>query len=219
MEQVVRGAKGVLMGIGLFVLSQVPQLFLVMKQSMLSEGGFAVSTLIMVGLFLFIGKKRGYFPKAEKEFSGKNIGLIIGGFVLIRILAILFTVVMQETTKNDQVIQDITANMSTINLFLLLCVGPPIMEEVIFRGVIINELFRKVGNQPISFKMEIIALIVSSVAFGSIHLSSDIISFLLYVTLGATMGIVYLLTKSLKCSITVHFLNNFLPFLVLMLTK
>ena len=219
MEQMTRAAKGIVMAIGLFVLSQVPQIFLFMKKPLFSDGVISLVFVIVIGLFLFIAKKRGYFSKNEEGFSGKNIGIVFAGFILMRILAVVFTLIMQETTKNDQVIQDFTANVSTINLFLMLCVGAPIMEEIIFRGVIINELFRRKDNQPISLKMEILGLVVSSVAFGSIHLSSNFISVLLYVTLGATMGAVYLLTKSLKCSIAVHFLNNFLPFLVLAFTK
>ncbi|MBP2097297.1 CPBP family intramembrane glutamic endopeptidase [Enterococcus rivorum] len=220
MEQVKRAAKGTLMAIGLFVLAQVPQIFLLMmKKSLVSDIVTALIFIVVTGLFIFIAKKRGYFSKNEERFSGRNIGIVFAGFILMRILAVVFTLIMQETTKNDQVIQEFTANISTINLFLLLCVGAPVMEEIIFRGVIINELFRRKDNQPISLKMEIIGLVVSSIAFGSIHLSSDIISFLLYVTLGATMGTVYLLTKSLECSIAVHFLNNFLPFLVLAFTK
>lgn len=219
MEQVIRAAKGLLMCVGLFILLQVPQLFVFMKKSMLSDYLLGLSTIIVVGLFIFIGKKRGYFPKIEKEFSKKNIGIILAAFLVMRILAALFAVIMQETTKNDQVIQEFTANITTINLFLMLCVGAPIMEEIIFRGVVMNEMFRSRDNQPISFKIEMLGLLVSSVIFGSIHLSSDIISFLLYVTLGTCMGTVYLLTKSLKCSMAVHFLNNFFPFLVLAFMK
>lgn len=219
MAQINRGTKGILMGFGLFILSQVPQLFLFMKKSMINEVLAALSFLLVVGFFLFFAKKRGYFPKIENEFSGRNVGLVLLGFVLMRILAVLFTLGMQEATKNDQAIQELTANVSTINLFLMLCVTAPITEEIIFRGVIINEVFRRPGNQPISFKVEILGLLVSSIIFGSVHLSSNLLSFLLYIALGACLGAVYLLTKSLKCSIAIHFLNNFLPFLVLALTK
>lgn len=219
MSQIIRGIKGILLGGGLFVLSQLPPMLMLMKKSIISELLLATITVLAVGAFIFIAKKRGYFHTVEKEFSKKNIGIIFMAFILMWIIAIVFKLIMQETTKNQQVIQDVTANISIVNLFLMLCIGAPIMEEIIFRGVIMNEVFRGANNQKISSNMEIIGLIISSILFSSTHLSANFSSFLMYMALGVCMGGTYLLTKSLKCSIALHFLNNFLSFLVLAFSR
>lgn len=205
------------------MLDQIVTAILFVSKSTLATGIFYVSAAALVGLtifiairFRFLGEKTNMLAKVKGEFSGKNIGWIIGGAFLMRVAAVIFTILMSgQQTLNDQNIQDSLQGTSLLSMFVLLCVIAPICEEVIFRGLFFNGVFRDKQGEQVSLKMDILGVVVTSALFSSVHLSNSLVSYLMYFSLGAILCMVYLLTKSLKCSIIVHFLNNFLPFLAL----
>lgn len=205
----------------LLVLNQLVSFIVYFDQTPLLTAVFLVCSAVIIALFIFVGsrfkflgEKTNMFERFKGEFSGKNIGLIVAGVFLMRILAVAFTVMMQgKQTLNDQGIQDVLTNVPIISMFVLLCVIAPVCEEIIFRGVFFNGVFRDKQGEQLSLKMDVLGVVVTSFLFSSVHLSADIISFLMYFSLGVVLCIVYLVTKSLKCSMIVHFINNFIPFL------
>lgn len=86
-------------------------------------------------------------------------------------------------------------NLSIITMVFL----GPILEEFVFRGIILNKWTEKKSNTR--------ALLLSSLLFGVMHIGSFIIPQLIA---GLIYGIVYLKTKKLIYPIVMHILNNFL---------
>ncbi len=82
--------------------------------------------------------------------------------------------------------------------FLMVAVAAPILEETLFRGIILKALLKK--YRP--FK----AILISAVAFGIFHLNPW--QFLYATTLGLFLGYVYWKTRSLFYPIVIHMLLN-----------
>ena len=90
--------------------------------------------------------------------------------------------------------------ISPIILILSVAVVAPIYEEIIFRGILLKGMAKKINP--------IIALVVSALLFALVHLNipQGINAFLL----GLVIGFIYLKTGSIYLSIFAHFINNFL---------
>lgn len=75
----------------------------------------------------------------------------------------------------------------------------PIVEELIFRGIILNRLKIKIGVKK--------AIIVSSILFGMIHYELGILSAIIF---GICMSLIYLKTRNIFVTIAIHIINNFM---------
>ncbi len=82
--------------------------------------------------------------------------------------------------------------------FLMVAVAAPVLEETLFRGVILKALLKK--YQP--FK----AILISAVAFGAFHMNPW--QFLYATVLGLLLGYMYWKTKSLFYPIIIHMILN-----------
>lgn len=91
--------------------------------------------------------------------------------------------------------------------FITICILAPILEEIIFRGIILRGILQN-GNSPV------IAIIISSLLFGIAHLNPW--QFFGAGFLGAIFGFVYYRTKSLWLCIFLHALNNTLAFIFML---
>lgn len=90
-------------------------------------------------------------------------------------------------------ISGITTGFHLLNTIIL----APIIEEIIFRGVMLHRWSLKWGLRE--------AIFVSSIVFGLLHLMSAIDAFLF----GLVMCTLYLRTQSILVPIVFHILNNF----------
>lgn len=88
----------------------------------------------------------------------------------------------------------------TVNSILLSCIYAPFIEEMMYRGIVLNALLKKYSDK--------IALIVSSLIFGIMHFSlfQSINAFFI----GIIIGYLFIKTKSLYLCIFIHFCNNFI---------
>lgn len=87
-----------------------------------------------------------------------------------------------------------------INSILLSCIYAPFIEEMMYRGIILNGLLKKYSTT--------IAIIISSLIFGLMHFSflQSINAFFI----GIIIGYIFIKTKSLYLCIFIHFFNNFI---------
>lgn len=94
--------------------------------------------------------------------------------------------------------------VSPIQLVLSAAVIAPIYEEIIFRGILLKGMSKKINPT--------IALVVSALFFAVVHLNvpQGINAFLL----GLVIGFIYLTTDSIYLSIFAHFINNLLALLI-----
>lgn len=89
--------------------------------------------------------------------------------------------------------------MDNVSLILLTCVFAPILEEILFRGILQKSLVKK-GLKP-SY-----AILISSFIFGAVH--GYPWQFVGAFLLGSVLGLVYHKTKSLLMPILLHVFNN-----------
>lgn len=127
--------------------------------------------------------------------------IYISNVVLSVILSFLTT---QDTSANQDALQTMLEHTPFLTISVAL-VFAPIVEELVFRGVIFN-FFKNKGF--------FIAALVSSLLFGFIHIMPNSISDIPFVVVYATMGWViaysYHKTGNIYTSMTLHFMNNFI---------
>ncbi|WP_432404557.1 CPBP family intramembrane glutamic endopeptidase [Wukongibacter sp. M2B1] len=87
--------------------------------------------------------------------------------------------------------------------FVSICVFAPVFEEIIFRGIILEQLSKRYGMAT--------SLIVSGFIFGLIHFNLHQGANAFFI--GIIIGFIYLKTNSLLLCMFWHFANNFLVFM------
>ena len=97
-----------------------------------------------------------------------------------------------------------------IAAFIMVCILAPILEEFIFRGLILRGMLNK-GINPW------FAIIFSAFLFGAAHMNPW--QFLGAGFIGAILGFIYWRTQSLLLVIFLHFLNNAIAFAVTLETN
>jgi uncharacterized protein len=86
----------------------------------------------------------------------------------------------------------------SLSTFIMLCVAAPILEELIFRGIILQGFLKNYSPQK--------AIIWSSVLFGLVHLNPW--QFIPAVLLGIFIGWIYWKSRSILPCIFIHFVAN-----------
>ncbi|HAR7055085.1 TPA: CPBP family intramembrane metalloprotease [Staphylococcus aureus] len=173
--------------------------------------GFVVSdTHILYGMFIvLIGIVLLRLFKINllsfKKLTMSQVIYIIGGALLIYGLDHLYLHFHDVPTNEqelDRELQHTPLYMSIVTIAII----PAIVEEIVFRGMIIRVVFRK---------HLFIGLVVSSLVFASLHESDTWIGYLSYLYSGVIFGLIYLKTKRLEVVILIHFINNLSSLLIL----
>ncbi len=192
----------------------------------------SLSNLILyLSLFvLFVYFFRNYLKIQFLNFMAnkKRYFTIIGAGFLIMLLAsvgsslILEWLGITETSANqeslDMLMQGTLFDQISLVIFTVFLV--PLVEELVFRKAVLDLVHIKVKetNNPKIDNIKkvisgIIALTVSSLIFGFIHIMSfdpeQLLQIIYYAGLGAVLGTAYLVSnKNIFVSITMHFLLN-----------
>ncbi|MEX2484837.1 MAG: CPBP family intramembrane glutamic endopeptidase [Brumimicrobium sp.] len=95
------------------------------------------------------------------------------------------------------------ASQKGIFSFITIVIAAPLIEEFIFRGIILDGLLRK--HSPIK------SILISSILFGIVHLNPW--QFISALILGVFSGWVYYRTRKLIFSILIHSVNNLIGFI------
>lgn len=98
-------------------------------------------------------------------------------------------------------------------VFLLIVIVGPIVEEIIFRNILIGELGKKFNF--------IVMSIISAIVFALIHVSSVESPFVIgpYLILGILLVFVYMKAgRNLAASVTIHMLHNCISFIITVAT-
>jgi uncharacterized protein len=94
------------------------------------------------------------------------------------------------------------ANQNGVFGFIAIVVAAPVLEELIFRGIILDGLLKR--HSPLK------SIIISSVLFGMVHLNPW--QFIGGFIFGLFSGWIYYRTRKLSLSIFIHFVNNLFAF-------
>ena len=163
---------------------------------------------IIFVLLSYIALYRYYEKRKITEFSIRNvgkyflIGLLLG--LLLPSLSILVAYL-----KGEYIILSVNylTNIFLRDLTISICFGiaTAVFEEVLFRGVFFRLMEEKLGSY--------IALIISALVFGFVHLLNENSSLLAAVAISVEAGVLlaaaYIYTRNLWFPIAIHFAWNF----------
>lgn len=199
---------------GLFILIQVPPTAMEILREQSSLNLTAIITiacfiLVFIGIIWLANRtfqRYNRTPKVKMRLR-KSIGYVIWGYIAIYagqiILGMLNLMVYdQKQTANNSAVSQMMANNNMVMIVfgLSTVIFTPIAEELIFRGVVTNLFFKPRQMWP--------KLILSGIIFSLGHMSTNIISFLIYFYMGMVLAFVYQKTGNIKVSMSLHALNN-----------
>ncbi|GAA4364020.1 CPBP family intramembrane glutamic endopeptidase [Paeniglutamicibacter cryotolerans] len=127
-------------------------------------------------------------------------------FGSLMVTAILLTLMGQAVKSENQLaIEGMTREIPFTTMFFVAVVMGPLVEEYIFRHLLIGKLSRKLNVW--------VCVVISIILFAGIHFvgsgSFEITSAIPYVTLGAVISVAYVLSgRSMAYSYVLHFFNN-----------
>ena len=173
-----------------------------------------ICDVLIIFICLKISKK--IFPGKNKEFNENKSKFLLKksmvscicmilGFVLVKSVIISNWILYLHIVPSKNVFNTYMQNATIINTIVIsiqvIIIGP-IIEELIFRKILLGKLLEKFSNRPIK------AIVYSALIFGIIHL--NIIQGVAAFGGGIILGLIYYYTKSIKATIFAHILNNFL---------
>ena len=165
----------------------------------------------LAGVYVYVIYK--WYQKAPVhiEKSGFNRFIWLPALVWFLSLVVQFFL-PDDPSVNQQIATDLTLSQPLFSFFAVV-IFAPLTEELIFRGMLARYLFPKQDNS----KQTLIFLLVSSVLFALIHFPGDVQQFLVYTSLGFSLGLAYISRKGLVYSISLHALNNLVSFLMILM--
>lgn len=199
------GITGIVI-IGSLVFSPV---IMILNKWIGKEASMLIYYLLAIGAsFLIINSIRKR-KTGKNSFNLKIENHRIIPFVIVGTLALLYGVI--SPIGNLIPIPDVfkkafldLGSQTGVFAFILLVIAAPILEEFIFRGVILDGLLKKYS--PIK------SILISSFLFGLVHLNPW--QFVTGLIIGVFSGWVYYKTKSLSLSIIIHAAANLNAFLL-----
>ena len=165
----------------------------------------------LAGVYVYVIYK--WYQKAPVhiEKSGFNRFIWLPALVWFLSLVVQFFL-PNDPSVNQQIATDLTLSQPLFSFFAVV-IFAPLTEELIFRGMLARYLFPKQDNS----KQTLIFLLVSSILFALIHFPGDVQQFLVYASLGFSLGLAYISRKGLVYSISLHALNNLVSFLMILM--
>ncbi|PQJ09139.1 CPBP family intramembrane metalloprotease domain-containing protein [Flavipsychrobacter stenotrophus] len=196
--------------LGLFVclttIIIVQQIFLKIPGIGLLSNDFRNLIKGIVVSFLAMGSYAGFYYKYEKrvitELSIKGIGKILFLGLIIGVGLQCLTILVIYLFGSFKIIS-INA-FSTLIIPFTVAITVAIIEEILLRGIVFRITEERLGS--------VIALIISGIIFGGLHLINPhvtLVSTLCTTTVGIFLGAAYMCYRSLWFPITIHFAWNF----------
>ena len=172
---------------------------------------FVVACIILlISKFVFNGKMNS-IDNSEKMDLKKSI--------IISILFFVFTMILVYTTKYIEYyifnISNISLNTKNIlaieklnfsvSIFSSICIS--VFEEMVYRRILFGYLY-DLHSGCNKYIRIITSMIISSIIFGSTHDGVFHLAMIQYIIYGISFSAIYLYTKRISASITVHVLIN-----------
>ncbi len=156
-------------------------------------------TVLIVCLFIFINRQERHLFRNAHPISIPGVGYTLVVTIASMPAAIFINLLSQEITVNK--VTEVSDSLLAENKLLIIatvCIISPILEEIIFRGIIFN------GLQEYSINVK--AIVISALCFGLYHKNLNQFCYAFY------MGIVFCLMDtacgSILSSVTSHIAIN-----------
>ena len=134
-----------------------------------------------------------------KSLKEKELAIIIISFLILEILTSLITSFASIPANEDGLNEAVNHSKFFIAI-ITLGIFVPIIEECIFRGILIKVMFQK----------QWLGVIVSIILFTLSHGPTNVTDYIIYSIPAIIYSIIYYKTQRLEIPIIIHILNNLL---------
>ena len=117
-----------------------------------------------------------------------------------------------DPSFNQQAMEKLAQDQPLFTFFMAV-VFAPLTEELTFRGMLARFVFPQQDN----VKKTALFLLVSSIIFALVHFPGTPQQFLVYASLGFSLGLAYISKGGLAYSMGLHALNNLISFIMIMM--
>lgn len=156
--------------------------------------------IVPVIVYLIVTKQNFFEAIRLKKVNIWSLLLVIPLVYLLEPLLICINAISMSFSTNviATTMEDIVETMPYIAGISLMALLPALVEEITFRGVLLNSFHRDSNPWP--------GIIFSAICFGAMHMNFNQIAYAL--VLGIIMGIVLEASGSILTTMLVHFLYN-----------
>lgn len=174
----------------------------------------AFYVILFLGFFGFslnpVDREAIFYDEEEvrKPWALAFVPFFIMGFttiIYVLILESLFPKLFDSFINAPNILEDLNFGenpVAYILLFISIVLLAPVVEEIVFRGILFNLLNKKRGL--------VFSMIVSSVFFGVLHAETMVPT----TVIGFVLCFIYQKTGSLKLSMAGHMFNNLVAFML-----
>ena len=176
--------------------------------------GYATAFVLPAVLFFLMFKKKGIRPITAKAVLPRATPIyIIVGIAIINAAAQFNSLLLNifdyaRYSEETFFTNSTTHNFEVVLMVFTVAIVPGFVEELLFRGVILSNL------QPYG---RTTAVLGSALLFALMHQNAG--QLLYAFVAGVVLGYIYVYTKSLWCCVLMHFCNNFLNVLQMVLIE
>lgn len=167
--------------------------------------------VLLAGIFTFVTYKwyKTGTVTIEKTALNKYIWLPALVWVLVIVVE---NFLPNDPSVSQKMVEELTHNQPLFTFFMAV-VFAPLTEELTFRGMLARYVFPQQDN----VKQTALFLLVSSIIFALVHFPGTPQQFLVYASLGFSLGLAYISKGRLAYSIALHALNNLIGFLMILM--
>lgn len=218
MTAILKKIEYILLALFVLLLSQIPFMFIQQGKGCI---GFSMGqTIFVLVIYLLIDFYVVRMAKQEKLlsldfsfFRWSSLGWLGLAYLAMIGVSMLGGMIMllegqAVNTANQDALNALFRNVPKILLVVGAVIHAPILEEVVFRGLIPQKIFTK---HPIW------GLVVGVILFGLFHTPTNIGSFVVYAGMGAVLAGVAYMSKRLEMSILAHMLRNAVAVLMMIM--
>ena len=167
--------------------------------------------VLLAGIFTFVTYKWYKTGTVTIEKTALNKYIWLPALVWILVI-VAENFLPNDPSVNQKMVEELTHNQPLFSFFMVV-VFAPLTEELTFRGMLARFVFPQQNN----IKQTALFLLVSSLIFALVHFPGTPLQFLVYASLGFSMGLAYISKGGLAYSIALHALNNLIAFLMIVM--
>lgn len=167
--------------------------------------------ILLAGIFTFFTYKWYQTGTVTIEQTALNKHIWLPALVLVLVI-VAQTFLPKDPSVNQQTVEQLTHNQPLFSFFMVV-VFAPLTEELTFRGMLARYVFPKQDN----LKQTVLFLLISTIIFALVHFPGTPQQFLVYASLGFSLGLAYISKGGLAYSMSLHALNNLIGFLMIVM--
>ena len=211
MKKFLTALKYFFLALGLLFLEQLPTAFIAADQPFWQVALIILALLVVAVFTVYVAKRVGLLNHLEELKTWQAWKTVLIGFVVLTVVKFIGGIILLlenglgANTENQAALEQL--GMSSLLLIVLTVIAAPIVEETVMRGLILGRTFNN----------SYFGVIISSLLFGLLHMPTNIGSWVIYGGMGLVLAVVYHKTQKLEYTIAIHFINNALGVLFMLL--